>query len=377
MSSERLERLTAMMRSHVDAGHVAGALSLVYRRGELVHLQTTGYRDLERRLPMTGDALFRIYSMSKPVTSVAVMMLYEAGHFRLSTPVRDILPEFGNLAVYDATAPDGRSPLKRPVTVEDLLTHTSGLTYGQVLGGTTAVDSMYQAAEILWGAPTLEGFVSDLSEIPLLYQPGTAWHYGVSIDVLGRVVEVVSGQAFDEYLDEHLFTPLGMHDTGFEVPPEDADRLAGLYEVGADGVLKPSDSASDYFDVTFFSGGGGLVSSAGDYLRFCRMLLNGGELDGVRILSPKTVDLMMMNHLEVPYTPGFGFGLGGQVVTDVARTARLGSEGTFSWSGAANTYFFIDRKEELIALAWTQLFPYGRYEMHDALRIAVYQALTE
>jgi CubicO group peptidase (beta-lactamase class C family) len=378
MSSDRLGRLDALMEDHIEKGHFVGGLSMVFRRGEVVHFATYGNRDREHAAPMSGNTLFRIYSMSKPITSTAIMMLYEEGHFQLGTPVSAILPEFADLTVYDPDAEDHRAPLNRPVTIEDLLTHTAGLTYGEILGMDSPVDSMYQEKEILWGAADLEGFVTDLGSIPLRFQPGERWHYSVGIDVLGRIVEVVSGQPFDEYLQEHVFGPLGMDETGFSVAPEDSGRFAVLYQEGEDGLSPVGEFAGvpqPYTDVTFFSGGGGLVSTADDYLRFTRMLLNGGELDGVRLLSPKTVDLMMQNHLSIPFSPGYGFGLGGQVVVDVAATARPGSVGAFSWSGAAKTYFFIDPEEELIAFAWTQLF--GRTDLHDAFRIAVYQAIVD
>ncbi|NQV72614.1 beta-lactamase family protein [bacterium] len=378
MSSTRLERLNGFMQRQIDEEKMAGGISLVYRKGELVHLQTYGYRDLEQKLPMTEDTIFRIYSMSKPITSVAVMMLYEEGHFLLSTPVSDILPEFAGLQVYDESAPNKRAELVRPVTIEDLLTHTSGLTYGEILGMRSPVDSMYAAADMLSGNPNLEDFVTDLTAIPLRFQPGERWHYSVSIDVLGRVVEVLSGQSFDEFLQERIFDPLGMTDTGFSVPAEDLDRFSKVYSIDREKGLteiQPFGGAMSFTETTLFSGGGGLVSTVHDYLQFARIFLGKGRVDSVQVLSPKTVELMMQNHLEVPFNSGEGFGLGGAVVLNVGEAAEIGSVGTFYWGGAANTQWFVDPEEDLIAFAWTQMF--SQFSLNPGYRIAVYQAIVE
>ena len=377
MSSERLERLKALMQNHVDAGHIVGGLSLVFRRGELVHQQTYGVRDLEAGDPMPKDGLFRIYSMSKVITSVAVMILYEEGHFQLDTPVSEFLPEFADVCVYQ---PGECAPLVRPITIEHLLTHTSGLAYG-LEPDQSPVDSLYYARKLLWGHEDLKEFVAALTQIPLQFQPGEQFLYSVSIDVLGRLVEVVSGMPFDEFLDERLFGPLGMKDTGFDVPPGQDDRIVTLYQTTQDGLSTEAfiggSKVTPAVDVTFFPGGHGMISTADDYLTFARMLLEGGAVDGTRILSPKTIELMMMNHLDVPFAPGRGFGLGGMVVMSPAEAAIVGSAGEYSWSGAANTYFFVDPSEQLIAFVWTQLFPYGFEDMHDEFRIAVYQAIVD
>ena len=379
MSAERLARIDPLLQAYVDEHRVAGVLAMVSRRGKVGYYEDYGYRDLDAGAPMTRDTIFRIYSMTKPITSVAALMLYEEGRFRLSDPVARYIPAFENLMVYDADAPDGskRAKLKRPMTIRDLLTHTSGFTYG--FFSQTPVDTLYMQAQV-FGNGNLEEFVGRLSQLPLLHQPSETWHYSVSTDVLGYLVEVVSGQTLDVFFEERIFKPLGMTDTAFEVPPDKMDRFAANYSINDDGKLEAVDAgATSQFaaPVRFFSGGGGLVSTPTDYMRFAQMLLNDGELDGTRLLSRKTVELMTTNHLDGDYAPGWGFGLGVQVCTDVARTQALGSEGTFGWSGMANTYFLIDPEEDLIAMVWTQFLPYGAYPLRDQFKVAVYQAIVD
>lgn len=377
MSSERLGRLDALMQGHVDAGRIAGGLSLVYRRGELVHHQTYGVRDLEKGDAVPADGLYRIYSMTKVITTAAAMILYEEGHFQLDTPIADFLPEFADVCVYE---PDGCAPLDRPITFEDIMTHTSGLSYGNLPRQST-VDSLYQANGILNDQEDLEEFVTEIAQLPLLSQPGEQYFYSMSIDVLGRLVEVMSGMPFDQFLDQRIFGPLGMVDTGFNVPDGQEDRVVTLYQATEDGLSTDAylgaNKVKPAKDVTLFSGGGGLISTVDDYLVFSRMLLEGGAVGGIRILSPKTVELMMMDHLDAPPAPGYGFGLGGAIFTDPVEAATIGSAGEYFWSGAANTYFFIDPAEELIAFAWAQLLPYGLQDLADEFRIAVYQAIVE
>jgi len=391
LSAERLERIEAVMRPYVEQGLVAGLMTAVARRGRLVHFESYGYRDLEAEKPMEHETIFRIYSMTKPVTSVAVLMLYEEGRFLLTDPVARYIPAFEGLQVYDAAAPDGskRARLSRPVTIRDLLTHTSGLTYGF---GQTPVDTLYREAELLYKRDdrgvsirhgTMDDMVMKLSRIPLLHQPGTRWQYSVSFDVLGHLVEVVSGQTLDVFFQERIFDPLGMPDTGFEVPPEKMDRFAVNYTIGGNGRLEILDAGSTSIfaaPVEFFSGGGGLVSTMTDYLRFAQMLLNGGVLGGTRLLSPKTVELMTSNHLkpgDETTRPGYGYGLGVAVLTNVARTQSLGSKGNYGWAGFANTYFFIDREEELIGMVWSQHFPWRKYPIAAQFKVAVYQAIVD
>ena len=377
LSSARLARVEPLMQRYIDEGKLAGILTMVARQGQVVHFETYGHRDREAQDPMAEDTIFRIYSMTKPITSTAVLMLYEEGHFLLDDPVADYLPAFADLTVY---APDGDPvALERPVTIRDLLTHTSGLSYG--FFSQTPVDSLYQQAGVLNGETSLASFVDKLGTLPLLHQPGERWHYSVATDVLGYLVEVVAGQPFGAFLEDRIFGPLGMDETSFEVATERLERFAVNYAIDQEGQLVVQDAAGAWSPfaapVQFHSGGGGLTSTAADYMRFAQMLLNGGQLDGVRLLSPKTVELMTMNHLDGEFEPGWGFGLGVNVSTNVARTQTLGSVGTYGWSGAANTYFFIDPEEELIAMVWTQLFPYGYYPLFDEFKVAVYQAIVE
>ncbi len=380
LSVERLARIETLMQGYVDEQHVAGLITMVARRGAVIHFEQYGQRNLAAGTPMEDDTIFRIYSMTKPIVSVAALMLYEEGHYLLNDPVARYIPSFENLMVYDAEVPDGskRTAPKRPVTIRDLLTHTSGFTYG--FFSNTPVDTLYQQTGLFQSGGNLADFVQRLSHLPLLHQPGTQWHYSVSTDVLGYLVEVVSGQTLDVFLQERIFDPLGMTDTAFDVAPEKMDRFAANYQKNDSGQLEAVDAgATSQFaaPVRFFSGGGGLVSTAPDYMRFAQMLLNEGTLDGKRLLSRKTVALMTTNHLDGEYAPGWGFGLGVQVCTDVARTQTLGSEGTFGWSGMANTYFFIDPEEDLIGMVWTQFLPYGAYPFSNQFKVAVYQALVD
>jgi len=380
LSAERLSQIEEVVAPYVKTEKLAGAMTMVYRQGQVAHFETYGDRDLESEAPMTPNTLFRIYSMTKPITTVAALMLYEEGHFRLDEPVAKYLPAFKDVQVYDTTAagePTRVEP-RRPMTIRDLMTHTSGLTYG--IYGDTPVDSMYQAAGVLDNDQTLAEAVDTLGTIPLLHHPGETWHYSVSTDVLGRLVEVVSGKSLDTVFQTRIFEPLGMDDTMFEVPESELDRFATNYAVNKKGELTVqdrADSSSFAAPVTMLSGGGGLVSTMDDYLRFSRMLLNEGALDGTRLLSPKTVDFMTQNHLDGTMEPGWGFGLGVRVNQDVSETQILGSKGMYDWSGAANTYFFIDPKEDLIAMVWTQLFPHGVYPIGPDFKISVYQSIVE
>jgi CubicO group peptidase (beta-lactamase class C family) len=380
MSAERLSQIEETMTPYVEGDKVAGLMTMVYRRGEVVHYETCGDSDLQTDAPMTPNTLFRIYSMTKPITTVAALMLYEEGHFQLGDPVGRYLPALKDVQVYDTTTAGEPTQveLRRPITIHDLMTHTSGLTYG--VFGDTPVDSMYQEVGVLDKDQSLSAAVDTLGTLPLLHQPGETWHYSVSTDVLGRLVEVVSGQSLDVFFQSRIFDPLGMDDTMFDVPPSELDRLATNYAVNKKGELTVQDRAdSSEFaaPVKMLSGGGGLVSTMDDYLLFSRMLLNGGALEGTRLLSPKTVDFMTRNHLDGTFEPGWGFGLGVRVNQDVAQAQVLGSEGMYSWSGAANTYFFIDPKEELVGMVWAQFFPNGLYPLGPEFKVAVYQSIVE
>lgn len=417
MSSERLQRLTDHMNQAVAQGVMVGGLGMIARNGRIVYRETYGQSDREAAKPMAMDDIFRIYSMSKPMTSVAVMMLYEEGHFFLNDPVARYIPELANLVVATSTADgetvavsDGttsstvgvgdeskegqtRKPSRQP-TIRDLLSHTAGFSYG--FFGNTEVDKQYRAADLMQAGDTLEQFVTQLGKIPLQYDPGTRWHYSVSVDIQGRLVEVVSGMRFGEFLQKRLFEPLDMVDTSFTVPQEKLDRLAQIYspegtEEGASAFLTPNSSSTlvvspasvnDSFmaGATFESGGGGLVSTARDYMRFSQMMLNGGELDGVRILSPKTVELMTINHLgdmEMGFgRRGVGFGLGFAVALDQGRIGELGSVGEYNWGGAAGTRFWIDPEEQLIGIFMVQSIPH-RTRLGSDFKNLTYQAIVE
>ena len=368
VSAKRLERTRPVMQDYVDKENLPGFLTVVARRGKIVHFETIGMRDVENKKPVEPDTIFRIYSMSKPITSVAVMILYEEGHFQLGTPVSKFIPEFENMKVYNEDQTEILDA-KDEVTIKHLLMHTTGLTYGW---GDKPVDERYKELKIFESGGTLVDMVKKLGDIPLVHEPGERWTYGVSVDVLGYLVEVISEMPFEEFLQTRLFGPLGMVDTGFSVPPEKVDRFAALYRLNKEGGperVEDAPLAND--EVNFFpSGGGGLISTAADYMRFSQMLLNGGELDGVRILGKKTVELMRYPHHDN------WFGLGFAVVTDKESPDILESIGSFSWGGAAATTFWIDPQEELVGLLMTQLLN-NRYPFHQQFKVLTYQALTE
>jgi CubicO group peptidase (beta-lactamase class C family) len=407
MSSVRLARLDEVMKHrYVDGGYLPGMLTYVYRKGHLVHTGICGHMDLERGKPMREDAIFRIYSMSKPITAVALMMLVEEGLIGLDDAVHTHIPSWRDLGVYAsgmpsllADAPPSflTDPVSRPMKVVDLATHTSGLTYGFMMR--TAVDAAYRKAKVTdrQTAGGLQGMVDQLAQIPLDFSPGTAWNYSVSIDVLGYLVEKLSGVRFGEFLRTRLFEPLGMNDTAFHVPEDKTDRFTSCYQPESQqGGLKLQDDARESTYATppmLESGGGGLVSTAQDYLRFCRMMLNGGTLEGVQILSPKTVALFSLNYLpggrevadmafpgmfsESSYA-GVGFSLGCGVNIDVAKTRLPGSLGEYFWGGAAATAFWIDPKEELAVAFMTQVIGSpARLTLRRDLRTLVYAAMTE
>ena len=378
MSTSRLARITPVMQGYVDNGKIPCALTMIARGGRLVHCEKFGMQDVASAKPMESGTIFRIYSMTKPITSVAVMMLYEEGHFQLDTPVSEFVPAFRDMKVYTE---DGSAIVdaEREVTIKHLLTHTSGLIYESDRED-HPIDQRYEDADLYGG--DLANMVQQLGDIPLLHQPGTAWKYGMSTNILGYLVGIVSGMPFEEFLKTRILNPLGMNDTGFSVPEENADRYSTIYESAEDGGIQVIEKVhASTGPLSFFhSGGGGLQSTAPDYLRFCQMLLNEGELDGVRLLGRKTVELIRMNHISDGWRPnertGSGFGLGFAVVTDVAETGSPGSVGTCSWGGMASTTFWIDPVEELIAILMTQLVN-ADCPFHAQFRILTYQALTE
>ncbi|MEM7016414.1 MAG: serine hydrolase domain-containing protein [Pseudomonadota bacterium] len=395
MSTERLQRITDhFQQKYIDTGKISGALTLVARRNQVVHFQPQGHLEIEQQRDIQRDTIFRIYSMTKPITSVAIMMLYEQAKFQLDEPVHKYIPEWKNLGVFKS----GRypqfmtTPPERPMTIRDLLSHMSGLTYGFMQ--TTNVDSAYRRLNI-GGNATLKEMIEMLAELPLEFSPGTAWNYSVSTDVLGYLVQVIADQSFDEYLKEKVFEPLGMEDTGFGIPDDKLDRFACNYEVqpGKPPSLADAPENSTYRgEQAFFSGGGGLVSTVEDYYRFTAMLLNGGEFDGARLLGRKTIELMASNHLpnggdlsnlakagmfsETGYA-GMGFGLGFSVMMDPAKAQVAGTPGEYAWGGAASTAFWIDPAEELILIFMTQLMPSSYYPFRRELRALVYSSITD
>ncbi|RKU08920.1 serine hydrolase [Candidatus Poribacteria bacterium] len=403
VSTERLERIRPVMQGYVDHGRIAGFLTVVARRGKIVHFETIGMRDVENKKPMEADTLFRIHSMSKPITSVAVMMLYEEGHFQLDTPVSEFIPEFKNMKVYNADQTEILDA-KKEVTIKHLLTHTAGLTYGW---GSEPVDKRYREAKIFKRGATLADMAKKLTAIPLVHEPGERWTYGLSTDVLGYLVEVVSEMPFEEFLQTRLFKPLGMVDTAFSVPLEKLDRFAALYQLHKEGRMKgdkekekktagakekrvegdkdrkmrlervEKDPPLKNGEVRFFPGGGGkLVSTAPDYMRFCQMLLNGGELNGVRILKKKTVELMRSPHHDTWFGLGFAIVTDKKVSTDDKEPKGTPeSTGSYSWGGAAGTIFWIDPEKELIGLLMTQISDVS--SSHDQFKKLTYQALSE
>ncbi len=397
----RLARLDANFRRYVDDGRLPGWLITVARHGKLAHVSGYGRMDMEAGLAVEPDTIWRIYSMSKPITSVAAMMLYEEGAFELTDPVARFIPSFADVRVYTGGS-DLRPvtvPATEPVRIWHLLTHTAGLTYG--FHRAHPVDAQYRAGGFEWGTPRN----ADLAEccdrwaaLPLLFQPGSEWNYSVATDVLGRVIEVASGVSLDEFLAARVFGPLGMTDTGFWLPESHRSRLAALYSAGPGGTATRLDALGKVATSrpVFLGGGGGLVSTAADYHRFTSMLLAtpdspAGELDGERLLSPRTVGYMLRNHLprdadleafgrplhaEAPFR-GVGFGLGFAVVIDPVPGRTLTSEGECSWGGAASTAFFIDQATGLTVSFFTQLMPSSTHPIRSQLRQLVYQALTD
>lgn len=414
LHSPQLDRISDWMRRQIERDWLPGMSVLIHRRGETAFFDAAGLMDVEAGKPLAADTIFRIYSMTKPVTSVAVMMLYEEGRFQLDDPLAKFLPVFANMQVLtggDAAKPE-LEPARELITIRHLLTHTAGLTYHFMMD--SPVDALYRDHGIQFtsGDASLATVVDRLAALPLLAHPGSAWNYSVATDVLGRLVEVISGLPFDRFLEERIFKPLGMVDTAFSVPADKLDRFAALYAPAPgtaiqvprtgpkpgviyaepQGGLQLMDPPKGGFarPCALPGGGGGLTSTMADYLRFCRMLLNKGELDGVRLLGRKTVEFMTMNHLPGTLADmgqprffneadgaGMGFGLGFSVVLNPARAQTQGSTGEYFWHGMANTQFWIDPAEELIVIQMAQLMPTSVLPLRRQLRSLVYPALLD
>ena len=394
LSSARLELMKPWIQTYLDTGKLPGATIFVARHGRAVYCETFGLRDMEANQAMQTDTILRIYSMTKPITAVALLMLYEEGRFQLDDPVADFIPGFKDLRVYVSGERDDivTEPLCQPMTLHHLLTHTSGLTYG--FGDEGPIPKLYQTHHTDFDDQDgpLEVVVERLAQIPLQFQPGKRWNYGVSFDVLGRVVEVISGQPLDRFFQERIFQPLNMVDTGFTVPQDRIRRFAALYvrtEEKNLSLLEAPGNSNLVDTVETFSGGGGLVSTLGDYFRFTEMMRCKGELDGERLLGRKTVEYMTCNHLpgdladmgqpvftETSYE-GIGFGLGVSVMLDPARAKVMGSPGEYAWGGYASTAFWVDPREDMTVIFLTQLIPSSAYPIRRELRVLTYQALID
>ena len=402
-SPERLERITDhLTRHYIDPSKIAGCQTLVARHGHVAYYRPLGFLDLERRRPMADDTIFRIFSMTKPITSVALMTLYERGYFQLNDPVHRVIPEWRDMMVYvsgEGERMQTRAPI-RPMTFRHLLSHRSGLSYGGGLEQLIGVDRPLHPADAAYVSSgvhrgrgeTLRSFVEKLSHVPLRFDPGDHWMYSYSTDVCGYLVEAMSGMPFDQYLQETIFEPLGMGDTAFFVSPEKKDRLAANYSRAVDKSLRLIDDpeTSSYLErPSFFSGGGGLTSTTADYFRFCEMLRRGGELDGARILGPRTLRLMTQNHLTAdrdlaqtaigPFSEtayeGIGFGLGFAMTLDEVSAGSIAA-GDYYWGGAASTIFWVDPREDLVVIFMTQLIPSATFNFRGQLKSIVYSAIV-
>ena len=394
LSPARLTRIKSWMQKYVDDGKLPGATTLVARHGQVAFCETMGYGDLEKKKPLTLDSILRFYSMSKPITAVAIMMLYEKGLFQLDDPLSTYIPAFKNMRIYQSDSGDNlvTKPATNPITIHHLLTHTSGLTYGvENQGGIPGLYAENRTDFNPHDGP-LASVVDRLAEIPLEFEPGSMWEYSVAFDVLGRLVEVISGKSLDTFLKENILDPLEMNDTGFFVPEGKLGRFVSLYQCTAKARLVLMESAAESpltSPVETLSGGGGLVSTLADYFRFTEMLRNKGKWGGHRLLGRKSVELMTCNHLpgdladmgqptfcETTYE-GIGFGLGMSVVIDPAKSKILGTPGEYAWGGYASTAFWVDPVEDMTVIFLTQLIPSGAYPIRRELRVLTYQALID
>ncbi len=391
MSEQALERYEAFLKSEIEAKKIPGAVSLIMRKGQVAHSDAFGYSNMSTKDPMTTDKIFYIQSMTKPIISIAFMTLYEEGKFFLTDPVSKYIPEFADLKVIQVTPnKDGDAPtidyvpVKTPVQIWHLLSHTAGFSHGlgqneydQNLAKMLYGDFMDPESEPNAGHKTIQDRVKALVSYPLMGQPGEQWNYSASPDVLCVLIEMFSGQTTEAFLKERIFDPLGMTDTGYNVAEENESRIAGLHAVGQDGVLAYMPPWGPSSGNTIHGGTHGLFSTASDYMKFAMMLLNNGTSNGHRVIGRKTLELMTDNHIEgLPYSPGNGFGLGFGVRTDVSDSKISGSEDIFHWSGAFNTYFFVDQEEDMVAILMTQLFPYTNHYA-SKLRQFTYSAIDD
>jgi CubicO group peptidase (beta-lactamase class C family) len=385
MSQARLERIEPAMQAFVDEQKLAGTLTLVARKGKVVHVEGVGYRDREAKAPMSEDTIFRIYSMTKPITAVAALTLWEQGKFQMNDPVSKYLPELANLKVYAGM--DGENMVledtSKVMTIKQLFTHTAGFSYGFTQ---SPVDKLYQQSALFSGQIKRQDLLKEVAKLPLNHQPGSKWNYSIGTDIIGILVERLSGQTLGAYFEQHIFEPLEMDDTGFYVPEDKQDRLAQIYVINQQGQTVPMENEplGDYLSAPEIeSGGGGLVSTIEDYYIFTQMLLNGGEYQGKRILGRKTVEYMRTNHLPtslIPFEPsstGEGYGLAMSVTVDEQGANTMGSAGDYGWAGAASTYFRIDPKEQMIVISMTQLMPSSYFSYNKDFKNIAYQALID
>jgi CubicO group peptidase (beta-lactamase class C family) len=384
-SSQRLDRIAPVMQSYIEQGKLAGTLTLVARNGKIVYLNAQGMQDKEAGIAMSEDTIFRIYSMSKPVTAVAAMTLWEQGKFHMFDPIAKYLPELANMKVYVSGSGDDMvvEDAKSPIRIIDLFMHTSGFSYGF---SNSEVDKLYKKMLSKPEELNRDNILTKFAELPLTHQPGTAWNYGVSTDIIGFLVEKLSGKRLGEYMQETIFRPLGMKDTGFYVPADKVDRLTQIYTADKTGqtIVMEKEPVGDFMsDPKIHNAGGGLVSTMQDYFTFAQMMLNGGEINGVRILGRKTVEYMSTNHLPkslIPYSKtsqGEGYGLAMSVTVEPEMAGFMTSKGDFGWGGAASTYFRVDPEEQIVMISMAQFVPIGFHRYHDDFRNLVYQALVD
>jgi len=385
-SSERLLRVNNLMNRYLESGKLAGIVTCIARHGQIVHLENYGYQNLESKTLMSRDSIFRIYSMTKPITSVALMMLYEEAFFNLTDEVCQYIPAFKDVKVWSK---DGKlEPPIRPMTVQDLLRHTAGLSYGVYEDSKSPVDKLYDEAELYDPTITNEEVSRRIASLPLMYHPGEKWHYSMATDIAGYLVEVLTDMPLADFMKEKVFEPMGMVDTAFHIEPKKLDRFCTLYGKTPEndlGVLDLPESSEYLPPVAFHSGGAGLISTTADYLKFCQFILNKGESNGVRLLGSRTVEFMTCNHLPSTLIPiafegvepmlGMGFGLGFAVMLDAAQSGVMGSPEDHSWGGYAETFFWIDPVEDMIAILMTQYLPSHTYSIRKEFRTSVYQAL--